>query len=394
MIFSLEVFKARHGDCALLHYGETDRPRLVLIDGGPRGVYRQVLRPRLETLRAERSPEEPLEIELVVVSHIDESYMTGIQELLDEILDSSQQSDAGPVHLKALWHNTFDSLAGNHAEELLSSARVEVGPSLGAAVPMAGLSFGASRVLASVSQDRRLRHQAEYLDLTINLGLPILTSDAGSVQLSGGLRLTILGPLRRQAVEQQEAWERLVRESWLEVTGGLVNAAAIAEHSVYRLSSLVLLAEVEGRTLLLPGDAPGDQILEGLREAGLLAGGRFHVDVLRVPGHGGSRNVDVNFFEAVTADHYVFSADGGYGNPDPATVEMILRARRGDDFRLYLNYPLDDLRDRRLASELQSLLEARGPEAKFTVVTAADADSLIIDLLEPLAGPRRAPKPL
>ena len=32
MIFSLDVIRARKGDCLILHYGTTDDPHLVMID--------------------------------------------------------------------------------------------------------------------------------------------------------------------------------------------------------------------------------------------------------------------------------------------------------------------------------------------------------------------------
>lgn len=35
MLFSLDVLRARKGDCLMLHYGPEDDPRLILIDGGP-----------------------------------------------------------------------------------------------------------------------------------------------------------------------------------------------------------------------------------------------------------------------------------------------------------------------------------------------------------------------
>ena len=42
MIFSLDVRRARKGDCLLLHFGTTDEPGLVMIDGGPKGVYGRI----------------------------------------------------------------------------------------------------------------------------------------------------------------------------------------------------------------------------------------------------------------------------------------------------------------------------------------------------------------
>jgi hypothetical protein len=52
--FSLEVLRAEHGDCLLLHHGDD----IILIDGGPTGTYRTSLKPRLKELMAERP--EPL----------------------------------------------------------------------------------------------------------------------------------------------------------------------------------------------------------------------------------------------------------------------------------------------------------------------------------------------
>ena len=62
MIFSLDVRRARKGDCLLLHYGSKDEPGLVMIDGGPSGVYGPHLKPRLEQIRKARgsASSEPL----------------------------------------------------------------------------------------------------------------------------------------------------------------------------------------------------------------------------------------------------------------------------------------------------------------------------------------------
>ena len=36
----------------MLHYGTKKEPRLIMIDGGPSGVYKPQLRPRLDRIRA------------------------------------------------------------------------------------------------------------------------------------------------------------------------------------------------------------------------------------------------------------------------------------------------------------------------------------------------------
>ena len=55
MLFTLEAMDARKGDALLLHFGTIAKPNLIVIDGGPSGVYRKVLKPRLEELRASRT---------------------------------------------------------------------------------------------------------------------------------------------------------------------------------------------------------------------------------------------------------------------------------------------------------------------------------------------------
>ena len=84
--------------------------------------------------------------------------------------------------------------------------------------------------------------------------------------------------------------------------------------------------------MLLTGDARGDKILEGprARRRAQADGKSMHVDVLKVPHHGSSNNLETDFFERITADHYVFSGNGEHGNPERETLEMLFKAR-GDE---------------------------------------------------------------
>jgi beta-lactamase superfamily II metal-dependent hydrolase len=92
--------------------------------------------------------------------------------------------------------------------------------------------------------------------------------------------------------------------------------------------------------MLLTGDARGDKILEGLEKVKVLKPrGKMHVDILKVPHHGSSRNMDSIFFERITADHYVFSGNGEHGNPDRETLQMLSDTRGDASFNVYLPIP-------------------------------------------------------
>ena len=78
MIFSLEVRRARNGDCLLLHYEKSGAAAVrVLLDGGPSSIYTSVLKPRLDALRGD----SVLDLRMVVVTHIDADHITGVLDL-------------------------------------------------------------------------------------------------------------------------------------------------------------------------------------------------------------------------------------------------------------------------------------------------------------------------
>jgi hypothetical protein len=58
--------------------------------------------------------------------------------------------------------------------------------------------------------------------------------------------------------------------------------------------------------------------------------GRLHVDVLKVPHHGSERNVSEQFFESVTADTYIISANGRDENPSLSTLKWIIERGKRD----------------------------------------------------------------
>ena len=86
MFFSLDVLRARKGDCLMLHFGSEQDPHLVLIDGGPSDVYGPFLKPRLQHIHEKRGfqEQEALPVDVVMVSHVDDDHIKGILDLTKE----------------------------------------------------------------------------------------------------------------------------------------------------------------------------------------------------------------------------------------------------------------------------------------------------------------------
>ena len=109
MIFTLEALQADEGDCLLLHYGDGQAPRRILIDGGPSGIYNRSLKPRLQELTAPGGAGPRLA--LVMVSHIDADHITGVLDLFNACDEARQNQTDAPAEPTQLWHNSFAHLA-------------------------------------------------------------------------------------------------------------------------------------------------------------------------------------------------------------------------------------------------------------------------------------------
>jgi hypothetical protein len=352
MFFSLDVRRARKGDCLVLHYGSKTNPGLGLIDGGPSQVYGPHLKPRLEQIRKSRKlgPNDPLPVDFMMVSHIDDDHINGILELTKELLEAKAAKKPLPFKIQSVWHNTFDDIIGNNPKELTAAVTAQFGTaSLSGEPETDGLDPDVARVLASVSQGFRLRDDLRGLKLRINPEfegkLVIAKKKAKTLDMGKGLKFTVVGPMHDEIAALQKDHDTFLKKK--EKAGTASVLAAFTDSSVANLSSVVVLAEVGKKRMLLTGDARGDKVLEGLELVGLLKNdgkSTMHVDVFKGPHHGSDRNADPILFRRVTADHYVFSGNGEHGNPERETLQMLLDERGDeDDYTIHLTYPIDEI---------------------------------------------------
>lgn len=376
-MFVLEALRAKHGDALLLHFGTEDDPKLAVIDAGPGGVYADAVRPRLMEIREERglADDEPLPIELMMVSHLDADHITGILELMRKLRDAKQSRKPLQWKIERFWHNAFDDLTGND-DAAVASANSSLSPaSVGEFLQVEG-----SSILASVGQGRELRDLVKFFKLEGNKPFHSIVKypHAKNPVTIDGLELTVLGPDEKNLAILQKDWDKKVK-ALLEKQSKAAKAelAAYLDKSVYNLSSIVVLAKHDGKTMLLTGDARGDHTLAGLRDAGLLGDGKpLEVDLLKLPHHGSDRNVDQDYFDNIRAKHYVISADGKYTNPDVPTLEMIVKSRDDDDFTIWLANAPSDFADEEVGREVAKFFADQEKAGRTFNVVYRDADQL------------------
>jgi hypothetical protein len=326
------LLPANHGDCIWLEYGAANAPQRMMIDGGPPYAW-----PKIKG----RLPAEGCRFELLVVTHIDADHIGGVLEMLTQL-------PAG-VSFGDVWFNGFDHLPS----DVLGAAQGEM--------------------LSAVIQRRGLPWNAAFD------GAAVCIDDAGGLperELDGDLKLTLLSPSRDELRRLRPKWKEEVEKAGIspgsaeealrllqdraKVPPDLLGdegppdpeedeqAPFVTDNSVANGSSIVLLAEHDGRRVLLCGDAYPSLVERGLSRFSHAA--RVEVDALKLSHHGSKKNTDNDVIEQLRCARYLVSTNGRiYGHPDNVALARVV-IHGGDEPTLCFNYrtartaPWDDQR--------------------------------------------------
>lgn len=319
-MLSFEFFDAKHGDAFLTRWGN-GASRVMLVDGGPTGVYEAGLKVALTRLLPRDQNGIP-HLDVVYLSHIDDDHVAGLVRLFADIRRARNDQLAEPFSVGLLWFNSV--------EELVDKAE----PGLAASVqPLFERAQTSDVMKASYNQGRALRNAAVFLRLDGNSPFNGQLVQGDSTSLDG-LEVTVVCPDDQALAKLADRWRKAKQEKNPEVI-----TAAYDDQSIPNLSSIVLHVKHGQKTALLTGDARGDRILAGLRASNLLDGdGPLRVDLMKVPHHGSERNMKPDFFEKIHAIHYVVSADGiKHHHPHEDTLTALVESRAPtDEFTVHL----------------------------------------------------------
>jgi hypothetical protein len=322
-MFRLHAIQARFGDCLLLEFGSPQAPKYILIDGGPAGVFDADLKPELLLI-----PAAQRELVLMILSHVDNDHVLGLLDLLAEL--KAEQDNGQPFFTRVdqLWHNSFQSTIDPLGKRT-GRLQAILGAYKTAGIRPTSTAFG----LEGISEGQSLRMMSELLGIEVNPGFdgkPISLENAPAPIQFDNLSVRVIGPNKKNLANLRKKWEKWLRDQETRVETADLLSAAKLDSSIPNLSSLVVWVAGENKKMLLTGDGLGRDILQGLGQAGLLdAAGKAHVNLLKLPHHGSWRNVNVEFFERVTADQYLISADGTNDNPDTETLQTLVRVVHG-----------------------------------------------------------------
>jgi len=320
-MLNLHVLQAENGDCLILEFGTTDTPKYILIDGGPQTIYDHYLKRQLQKIKNNGA-----KLELVIVSHVDNDHIIGLLDMMKELDVHQTNSLEKTISIDAIWHNSFSRTLGDG-----TNIETRLRKLFSTTDDFSYVLSKPSKATRGIREGDHLTRYALKLNIPLNSqfkrGL-ISVDEAPQAITMENLSLRIVGPTKKSLEELKKKWIE-----WLDKhepkTRDLRKIYPMSDRSVPNLSSIMILVEADGKKILLTGDARGDHLIQGLRQANLLnPNGTLHVDILKVPHHGSCRNVDEEFFKMITADTYVISANGKDGNPDLETLIWIVKGAK------------------------------------------------------------------
>lgn len=370
-MFNLHVLQAHHGDCLIVEYGEADKPKYMLVDGGPKRTYEEHLRHELLKIRDSGG-----KIERLVVSHVCNDHINGLVELFLDLRDQHIKKVPRTIDIESIWFNQFSHTIGkgvNFARRLDGLLRRPLDSFSMNTVNAMNYSVSRADVLVNIFKPFKIPINPETGGDTISVeNLPqAIVNDNLSVQ--------IIGPDDETIKNLREEWLEWIKKKEKGKEYENVFFKAMSDGTYQNLSSVVLLLESRGKKILLTGDARGDNIEKSLEKKGLLKNNKpFFVDILKLPHHGSERNVSEEFFEKVVADIYVISAckHGKTDNPDFSTLEWIIKSaeQRGEKVEIFVTNKNDStdkiIREHGESSNVFDLeiLEKKKNSSVFTLV--------------------------
>jgi len=330
-----EALQAKHGDCLILRFTGDGAERVWLIDGGPPGVYADSLKPRLDALRGAA---DRLRVDLAMVSHIDDDHIAGMEQLTRNLRQIKENNGIPFLDIRRFWFNSFSALVGTLPQPAQQLVTLAASDQAGMFAALPGIRHETAAVLSSVGQGEKLTAEIITLGLPLNEGLakPLTAPDTVTVN---GAKVTILGPLQSRLDDLRREWAKQAKSAARPADlAGLFREDL--DTSLPNLSSLVALVEIDGKRILLTGDARGDDIVKGWAAASGDQGQPLSIDILKLPHHGSDRDLTEDFVKTFPARHYVVSADGKFGNPDPPALRALVETLGNRQYTIHVTGPM------------------------------------------------------
>ncbi len=367
----IKVFPAGAGDCILLDFIKEDYR--ILIDGGYAETYRKYLNKYLTELKTQGK-----KINLLIITHIDNDHIGGIQAFLEE---NGFAKNPSVIGVDEVWYNAFFHV--NTVEVHEKAIPYTIREVLRGSLAVYNEAKNDGRNDISVIQGNTvagLLKERGYNWNSLWDKNAVCVKNDYQKHLTDKIQCTLLGPGEKELDELAQFWiaklksnvkkfivcndmlyseafecyyahnekepEESIRKDvafdnmekekeidWMKWTDAW--SGQIDNREANR-SSIAFLLEYEGTKLLFPGDCPIQLLQENLPKV---------IDIVKLPHHGSEKDISKEFICKTEVFYYILSTDGQrHGHPSKQVIANITQKAPNNPI-LLKNYNIPELKN-------------------------------------------------
>ncbi|MCP1623622.1 ComEC/Rec2 family competence protein [Pseudomonas nitroreducens] len=300
MPMSIKFIRADHGDSILIQIKNRESTFTILIDGGPATAFRNnsarrdgCLKLELEKLREANTP-----IDLLVLTHIDSDHIGGL-------LEGFKDPTLLPSLVKKVWFNSAASIFKSRSLEVKSEHYIseDFSASLKTSIKE-GMTFEGLIKKHNI-WDEELVDTNYRPFLPDGIDIKILSPDTAGLDrlLQKWKPYSSDADLRTAgcAHDYNEPYSKLLELDSFKEDGSRPNG-----------SSISLLLEVEGCSILLLADSHPSTIVSSLKELGYSDLNPLQCELIKLSHHGSKKNTSPELLRIVRSPRFVVTTDGSY----------------------------------------------------------------------------------
>jgi len=316
---TVEALPAGYGDTVLVTCQLATGVWRLLVDTGPDECWLS-LKARLAQLPKGGSGSR--HIDLAIISHIDHDHIGAAHALFD---DRSLGLTFGDIWFNAPPRPATRGVAeGQSLASLLGAAHTDL--------PW-NKAWGGRNAVATAG--------SPFVELPCDEGKPRLTLLSPTPETLARLFKVWDAELKKLGqTEPPEPARARSRDVGVMDLEALAQEQTAVDHAPANGSSIALLLEHQGRSVVLAADAYAPVLIGALRA---LATHRavslpWQFDVFKLSHHGSRANITSELFGAIQAQHYIVSTNGAiFGHPDEEAIARVV-VSGGEQRRIWFNY--------------------------------------------------------
>lgn len=364
------MFKAKNGDAFLIRCQDGGDSVNILVDAGPKGVYKSEIKPFLEELNKNGEA-----IDLLIVTHIDDDHIGGAIALIE---DNGLSNNPNVISIKEVWHNAYRHLQNKYLNTPLNEDDREwlVDFSRKHNNLLSSNQFGKSTVSARQGSSLgALLLQGGYNWNTAVEGSAINTQTLPTYQIGNIACLKLLSPHEEQLTKLRNYWSKELRKQGFK--GALTDDSEFDDAYEYFMraveevrniegkqkvsfsnynwetlknedeqddpsckngSSIAFVLEFAGKRLLFAADAFPSVIADSIRQHYPDETTPCEMDAIKISHHGSKFNTSSDLLDMIDAPLYLISTNGHHSHPDLGTLVKIVDRSQNRLRTLMFNY--------------------------------------------------------